>query len=180
MCLNLGLHRNTTRDESTGAKGASPWLFWSIYALDRGLSLRLGRPSVIQDYDITVPMPFTSLDDHDPIEFTDHWLTFWVRLARVEGRVYELLYSPGALAQDDEARTRRAEVLAGEVLEILERKKKTQVSGLPRALPCMARGRTELIWPACRISTFPCGKPRWRKKTLSSSWRPMTCCTIPS
>lgn len=125
MCLHLGLHRGATwRDESATLRNQNAWLFWNVYVLDKGLSLRLGRPSVIQDYDITVPIPTASIDRHPAIE---HCLLTWIKVSRCQGRVYELLYSPAALAQDDGIRTARAQALADELLSIMKEKKKTEV-----------------------------------------------------
>ncbi|KAK8102217.1 hypothetical protein PG984_015363 [Apiospora sp. TS-2023a] len=128
MCLNLGLHRGATwRDESPTARNQNAWLFWNVYVLDKGLSLRLGRPSVIQDYDITVPIPTTSIDRHPAIE---HCLLTWIKVSRCQGRVYELLYSPAALAQDDGIRTARAQGLTEEMLSIMKEKKKIEEQNL--------------------------------------------------
>ncbi|KAK8073269.1 hypothetical protein PG994_004168 [Apiospora phragmitis] len=129
MCLHLGLHRGATwRDESPTARNQNAWLFWMVYVLDKGLSLRLGRPSVIQDYDITVPIPTSSIDRHPAIE---HCLLTWIKVSRCQGRVYELLYSPAALAQDDGIRTARAQGLAEELLSIMKEKKKIEEQNLP-------------------------------------------------
>ncbi|KAK7906485.1 hypothetical protein PG985_016222 [Apiospora marii] len=129
MCLNLGLHRGATwRDESPTARNQNAWLFWNVYVLDKGLSLRLGRPSVIQDYDITVPIPTSSIDRHPAIE---HCLLTWIKVSRCQGRVYELLYSPAALAQDDGVRTARAQSLVDELLTIMKEKKKIEEQNLP-------------------------------------------------
>ncbi|KAK8024629.1 hypothetical protein PG993_012695 [Apiospora rasikravindrae] len=129
MCLHLGLHRGATwRDESPTARNQNAWLFWNVYVLDKGLSLRLGRPSVIQDYDITVPIPTSSIDRHPAIE---HCLLTWIKVSRCQGRVYELLYSPAALAQDDGTRTARAQGLADELLSIMKEKKKIEEQNLP-------------------------------------------------
>ncbi|KAK8092787.1 hypothetical protein PG999_014374 [Apiospora kogelbergensis] len=129
MCLHLGLHRGATwRDESPTARNQNAWLFWNVYVLDKGLSLRLGRPSVIQDYDITVPIPTSSIDRHPAIE---HCLLTWIKVSRCQGRVYELLYSPAALAQDDGIRTARAQGLADDLLSIMKEKKKIEEQNLP-------------------------------------------------
>ncbi|KAK6857368.1 fungal specific transcription factor [Apiospora arundinis] len=129
MCLHLGLHRGATwRDESATLRNQNAWLFWNVYVLDKGLSLRLGRPSVIQDYDITVPIPTASIDRHPAIE---HCLLTWIKVSRCQGRVYELLYSPAALAQDDGIRMARAQALADELLNIMKEKKKTEEQNLP-------------------------------------------------
>ncbi|KXH67887.1 fungal specific transcription factor, partial [Colletotrichum salicis] len=40
------------------------FLFWSVYFIDKSLSLRLGRPSTIQDYDVTAPYPSSASKMH--------------------------------------------------------------------------------------------------------------------
>ncbi|KAK6860911.1 hypothetical protein PG995_004547 [Apiospora arundinis] len=128
MCLHLGLHRGAAwRDESPSAHNQNAWLFWNVYALDKGLSLRLGRPSVIQDYDITVPIPTSNTDRHPAIE---NCLVTWINVSRCQGRIYELLYSPTAMAQDNGVRTSRAQALADELLAIMDQKKQTEEQSL--------------------------------------------------
>lgn len=39
-------------------------LFWFLYTMDKGLCLRLGRASCIQDYDIAVPLPVFGDDEN--------------------------------------------------------------------------------------------------------------------
>jgi len=87
-------------------------LFWSIYCLDKALSLRLGRSSAIQDYDISLPMNFEASNVAHPWK-TIHKL--WIRLASIQGKVYEFLYSPAALAQPEEDRVSHARQLAEEM-----------------------------------------------------------------
>lgn len=87
-------------------------LFWSIYCLDKALSLRLGRSSSIQDYDISLPMNFEASKVVQPWK-TIHKL--WIRLAMIQGKVYEYLYSPAALAQPEEDRVSHARQLAEEM-----------------------------------------------------------------
>jgi hypothetical protein len=57
-CQSLGYHRiqtmkNDTEDERMG----KIFLFWHVYTMDKALSLRLGRPSFIQDWDMSLPYP---------------------------------------------------------------------------------------------------------------------------
>lgn len=90
-----------------------PVLFWTIYSLDKALSLRLGRSSSIQDYDITV-----SSDINLGPSVSELWgsvYKLWIRLARIQGRVYELLYSPAALAQPESDRVMYARQLASDM-----------------------------------------------------------------
>lgn len=125
MCLSLGLHRkDSLKEDALPMRERKTWLFWSIYIIDKGLSVRLGRPSTIQDYDITVPAPNPHMNQYSMIEFC---IVFWVRIARIQGRLYELLFSPTALAQPDNIRAARAQALADEVVVIIQEKKETEV-----------------------------------------------------
>lgn len=88
-------------------------LFWATYCLDKALSLRLGRSSSIQDYDVTL-----SPDINLGSSVSELWKSvyrLWIRLARIQGRVYELLYSPAALAQPESDRVTYARQLASEM-----------------------------------------------------------------
>ena len=67
-------------------------LFWFLYSMDKGLCLRLGRASCIQDYDIAVPMPI--LEAGENFSSGNKLVKFWCRLASIQGRIYEDLYSP--------------------------------------------------------------------------------------
>lgn len=173
MCLHLGLHRGATwRDESPTARNQNAWLFWNVYVLDKGLSLRLGRPSVIQDYDITVPIPTSSIDRHPAIE---HCLLTWIKVSRCQGRVYELLYSPAALAQDDGIRTARAQGLADDLLSIMKEKKKIEV-----CVSFCRDSRAWLIRCTTRNKTCRRGQRPSRWKTYSTSPTRTRCCTTRS
>jgi hypothetical protein len=73
--------------------------------MDKALSLRFGRSSNIRDFDITLP--------REP----DEPLT--TRLARLQGKVYDQLYSPPGLSMPDDIRSQTAEGLAAESRELL-------------------------------------------------------------
>ena len=75
-------------------------LFWTVYKIDKGLSLRLGRCSNIRDDEIMLPeLP----NDHRAI-----------RVARIQGKVYDQLYGPMSLRRSDIERGHMAETLAEE------------------------------------------------------------------
>jgi hypothetical protein len=64
--------------------------FWQIYTVDKGLGLRLGRASVIQDCDISIAREldfegFPYLEE-TPIP------SLWLKLGQVQGRIYKELY----------------------------------------------------------------------------------------
>ncbi|KAJ6073408.1 hypothetical protein N7467_011493 [Penicillium canescens] len=56
MCLALGLHSSHAMvTEQENAMQRKMYLFWAVYALEKAVALRLGRPSTIRDQDITIP-----------------------------------------------------------------------------------------------------------------------------
>ncbi|OJJ48964.1 hypothetical protein ASPZODRAFT_60720 [Penicilliopsis zonata CBS 506.65] len=113
ICQTLGYHRASSmqNDEQVVREGKQR-VFWSAYVLNRALSLRLGRASAIQDYDISIPNSFGAFS------LSDRWkevYSLWVKLASIQGKVYELLYSPAALCQPEEDRVVYARRLAAEM-----------------------------------------------------------------
>ncbi|OLN93247.1 putative transcriptional regulatory protein C11D3.07c 3 [Colletotrichum chlorophyti] len=87
-------------------------LFWLIYVQDKGLSLRLGRSSTIRDNDVTVsPITFDSRSEMGMLGQL-HKMT---ELARMQGMIYDQIYSPAALIQPQAIRTARARRLASEL-----------------------------------------------------------------
>ena len=113
-------------------------LFWSVYYLDKSLSLRLGRASTIPDWDITVPDPVS--DNSSDMPLAPHFY-IWCITARCQGRIYEQLYSPESLAQPDHVRVSRVQALVQELKEITIHADETNVSTsarIPtRKCPCL-------------------------------------------
>jgi hypothetical protein len=88
------------------------FLFWSIYFIDKSLSLRLGRPSTIPDWDITVPQPSTN----DSIsEAVIAYFVISIETARCQGNIYEMLYTPNSMAQPDQVKQSRVEALVSDL-----------------------------------------------------------------
>ena len=106
FCQRLGYHRfRPAKEKEQPLRAAQERLFWTVYELEKGLSLRLGRSSNINDAEITLPF------DPDGPRPT--------RLGRIQGRVYNQLYSPAGLSLSDDERGRMAETLAGELRELI-------------------------------------------------------------
>lgn len=108
LCQHLGYHRiNTMTNDTTEVRNSKIHLFWMIYMLDKMLSLRLGRASVIQDWDISLPFV---LANEEPSSGPDgsQMLAYWVKVARVQGQIYEKLFCPAAFLRSPEERTRTA------------------------------------------------------------------------
>ncbi|CAN9373376.1 unnamed protein product [Alternaria alternata] len=82
-------------------------IFWMIYMLDKTLSLRLGRSSILQDWDISLPFVVSSNPDDKNPESSD-MLSYWIKVARVQGLTYEKLFCPAAFLKSTEERTRIA------------------------------------------------------------------------
>ncbi|KAL6233937.1 hypothetical protein BDW75DRAFT_176375 [Aspergillus navahoensis] len=112
LCQELGFHQMPSI-ENVGAKEKQRrlTLFWSIYCMDRALALRLGRAATIPDYDIDVPITF----EGDAAGIYKSAQVLWIELARIQGLVYQKLYSPAALRQDEVARVAEARRLAAEM-----------------------------------------------------------------
>ncbi|KAF2127627.1 hypothetical protein P153DRAFT_398225 [Dothidotthia symphoricarpi CBS 119687] len=108
LCQSLGYHRyQTMKDESEEERNPKMHVFWMIYMFDKTLSLRLGRASVIQDWDISLPFIVPTGKPHEAAG-GDGMLTYWVKVARVQGQAYEKLFSPAAFGRSSEDRAQTA------------------------------------------------------------------------
>ena len=92
--------------------------------IDKMLSMRLSRPSLIRAGEIT--LNFEGLeafgsDGLPPI------IAKWIKICDLQGRVYDDLYCPRALILGDEVRAERARQLAGEIKADFESKSATEV-----------------------------------------------------
>jgi hypothetical protein len=109
MCRTLGLHQESSvRNDTPDMRAQKALLFWSTYMLDKGLSLRLGRASVLQDYDISIPSVLEATYGEQPSQAI---LSLWIKHAGVQGKIYQRLYSPGALRQSETARSQQVQLL---------------------------------------------------------------------
>ncbi|KAF1912991.1 fungal-specific transcription factor domain-containing protein [Ampelomyces quisqualis] len=105
LCQTLGYHRyQTMKDDSDEDRNTKTQMFWIIYLFDKTLSLRTGRPSFIQDWDISLPF-FNNADVVNDVPDRNQMLTYWVKLARVQGQTYEKLFSPAAFLRSHEERS---------------------------------------------------------------------------
>lgn len=88
-------------------------LFWTVYYIDKNMALLLGRASCIQDYDIDVPYPLSS---EDPTKQAwDECFIVYLRLGRVQGQIYDRVYSVAALKLSPEHRAQNIAELAQEL-----------------------------------------------------------------
>ncbi|XEV07242.1 hypothetical protein FSHL1_012529 [Fusarium sambucinum] len=113
LCQTNAYHRiESMKNDKSEDSRYKQFVFWSIYFIDKSLSLRLGRPSTIPDWDITIPRPST-IDAHsEPISA---YFVLWIEAARCEGNIYEMLYSPNAMAQPDQVKQSRVQALVSDL-----------------------------------------------------------------
>lgn len=113
MCQTLGWHRlQVTEDETGDTKSAT---FWFCYMLDKGLSLRFGRTSIMQDWDISMPRHFGNSDLAGPWK---NIINGWIRTGSILGETYEHLYSPTALVRQTEQRIETARSLVEKMKQL--------------------------------------------------------------
>lgn len=104
--------------------------------MDKSLSIRLGRGSTIQDYDISIGMPIVPLAGDPGLRAWTRLHIIWIKVASIQGRVYEQLYSPGALRRDINERIAIAKQLADE----LEETRLDQIS-IEQSKACFSQAR---------------------------------------
>ncbi|KAI1127902.1 fungal-specific transcription factor domain-containing protein [Nemania abortiva] len=119
LCQTLGLHHgvNSERDDSSQEDGVN--LFWMVFLLEKSLSLRLGRSSNFRDEEVTTPLP------------SNPNIRRCSRNSRIQGKIYEQLYSPTGLAVFNVQRGEMAQALASELREIIDETRTACDSPLP-------------------------------------------------
>lgn len=120
MAQALGLHKAHLQDpENNVLIRRKARLFATIYVADKMLSLRLGRASLIRDeevpHDIRMLMRGVNTAPYRlPMQ--------WLELARIQGMVYDQLYSPRALQQTREVKKTLATALLQKVDAMMSQK----------------------------------------------------------
>jgi hypothetical protein len=122
--LGLQHHKLPTSSEGPEDKERRRDMFWTIYAAEKTLSLRLGRASNFRDQDITLARPVQSRPGD---AFLAVLAPAWVSMASIQGRIYDEIYSPGALMQPAHVRTSRARALAEELKVLMQRAEQVHV-----------------------------------------------------
>lgn len=126
MIQALGLQHNAPAGiEGPEEKVQKRYLFWTIYMTEKMLSLRVGRSSTFRDQDITL----TRLGMERPSgTFLAELAPGWINMASIQGRIYDDIYSPGALMQPPHIRTSRALTLATELKTVMQHAQDIHVS----------------------------------------------------
>ncbi|KAI1190689.1 fungal-specific transcription factor domain-containing protein [Nemania serpens] len=111
LCQTLGLHRAAGEEPNNGTHETRGDLFWIVYLLEKSLSLRLSRPSSFRDADITAPFP-SNADNRR-----------CAQASRIQGDIYDQLYSPAGLAAFATQRGEMAQALASELRGLIDETK---------------------------------------------------------
>ena len=176
LAQNLGYHRHQTmKDDSEEERNAKIHVFWFIYMMDKTLSLRLGRASIIQDWDMSLPYPNI---DSDHARFGSlvqqgqkgtEIMLYWIKVAQIQGQAYEKLFSPAGSLRPMEERARTATELVaalnkcwserGEVnafdFDYLGLDYEADKAGLPNGVPSLReRKRWRYVVPTSTKTEF--------------------------
>lgn len=153
MIQALGLQHNVPAGtERPEVKAQKRSLFWTIYMTEKMLSLRLGRSSTFRDQDITLARPGRERGPSG--SFLAELAPSWINIASIQGRIYDDIYSPGALMQPPHIRTSRARALAAELKAAMQHAQDFHVSSSPSSLPTYPRARS-CLFPITPLETTP-------------------------
>lgn len=112
-------------------------IFWWVYVLDKGLSLRLGRASTIQDYDIDV-LPYLEENVGGHLGAHHCYMVASIDIARIEGKLYDQLYSASSFSTAPDVRERRAYDLIEELSHLQIKLADARVSHIPNPILIVA------------------------------------------
>ncbi|KAF4972348.1 hypothetical protein FSARC_1070 [Fusarium sarcochroum] len=124
FCQTLGYHRLDTSKGENVLHDIQIRLFWAVYTYENSLSLRLGRCSSIRESDITLP---TEPNQHRSIQ-----------VGRIQGKVYDQLYSPTGLSSTSNERGGIAQSLAQELQLLIDESQEDVAGALSHSGVCQS------------------------------------------
>lgn len=102
--VSLGYHRkNSMKNDPPELAEDKRQVFWTYYMVDKNLSLNMGYSPTIQDYDVDVDYFQCSPDPG--IAPWDKAALAMIEMSRLQGLIYERLYSLQALHTSHEAKS---------------------------------------------------------------------------
>ncbi|OHF04290.1 hypothetical protein CORC01_00629 [Colletotrichum orchidophilum] len=115
ICMAAGFHdESLIAADDKDTRSVKALLFWHIYGLEKTLSLRVGRASMIGDCDILIPKGQESMS-LPRLWASEKIVPFWVSNASIHGKLYDLLYSRSAQLVSQEALSDRADLLLADL-----------------------------------------------------------------
>ncbi|OGM48383.1 hypothetical protein ABOM_003361 [Aspergillus bombycis] len=113
-CQMLGYHREIMyRGDNTRNSENMRRLFWTTYVFEKHISLYFGRASNMQDFDIDAQYPAIATDP--AIRPWDESFVMGIRLAKIQGEIYDKLYSAEASKSSYSERMRRVHGLTADI-----------------------------------------------------------------
>lgn len=120
MCQTMGLHRRgTLQYESLALAEVKRHVFWSLYTVDKHISLNLGVTSHFQDHDIDADL-FTPSDKPQQLPW-DVMTLVTVEFSRLQGQVYDRLYSTSASNANVTERSETIEKLSSDLMAVRDK-----------------------------------------------------------
>lgn len=120
MCQTLGLHRRgTLQHKSLAPAEAKRHVFWSLYTVDKHISLNLGVTSHFQDHDIDADLFIPS--DKPQQRPWDVMTLVTVEFSRLQGQVYDRLYSTSASNASATERSEAIEKLSSDLMAVRDK-----------------------------------------------------------
>ncbi|KAI4726306.1 hypothetical protein E4T49_05947 [Aureobasidium sp. EXF-10728] len=114
MCHTLGFHRRSSLvHEARETADVKRHLFWQLYMMDKNLSLNLGRGSNFPDSDIDAE--FYTPSSNPAQRPWDLMSLDTILFAKLQGQVYDKLYSASAMSSSLEERSRVVDELSSQV-----------------------------------------------------------------
>lgn len=134
LCQNLGYHRfETMKNDTEQEQRSKMHLFWMICMFEKQLSLRLGRASRIQDWDVSLPLLASREVSPNGFEGS-HMLIYWAKVAKVQGQIYKKLFSPAAFRTPLEERSRTAVALINAMNKAWSERGQSSIMGFTNTL----------------------------------------------
>ncbi|KKK26949.1 C6 transcription factor [Aspergillus rambellii] len=127
MCQTMGLHRSsTTKSDPFPIAETKRHTFWSLYTIDKNISLNIGVTSHFQDHDIDVDL-YTPSENPQQRSW-DLINLIVVEFAAIQGKVYDQLYSIGASRTTEDKRRSIIQTLSLELMAVRDKLLEIDVS----------------------------------------------------
>jgi hypothetical protein len=113
----MGYHRSSVlNDNPVPLREAKRHVFWSLYTIDKNISLNLGLTSHFQDHDIDTEH-FTP-SRNPQLRPWDLMAIVIIRFSAIQGQVYDKLYSISASKMPPNQKTGHIEQLSTELVNV--------------------------------------------------------------
>ena len=113
----MGYHRSSAlRNDKPELAEAKRHIFWSLYTIDKNLSLNLGLPSHFQDHDIDVEH-FAPSRNIELLPW-DLMALVIIKFSAIQGQVYDRLYSVSASKMSPAEKAGYIEKLSTDVIAV--------------------------------------------------------------